>query len=237
MPSVSGVEAGHRQEGVGEAAVAGEPGGGVGGEHPAACAAPRPCRRGRSRRAGASPRARRRRPAPASPRTMRTTSRRACTSRPAVASSSSSRRGPVQQRAGDLGAALLAAGQPRDPAAHAARRGRPARATSAARVRASARGQAVQRRVVGEVLRDRQVGVERPALEHHAHLGERRPGRAAQVVAEDLDAAGDVVVEPGDQREQRGLAGAVHPEQRHELARAPRSATRRRAPSPARRRG
>ena len=49
-------------------------------------------------------------------------------------------------------------------------------------------------------------------------LGQRRPGRAAQVVAADLDPARDVVVEPGDQREERGLAGAVDPEQRDELA-------------------
>ena len=47
-------------------------------------------------------------------------------------------------------------------------------ATSAARVRASARGQAVQRGMIGEVLRHRQVGVERPALEDDAHLRQRR---------------------------------------------------------------
>ena len=52
--------------------------------------------------------------------------------------------------------------------------------------------------MVGEVLADRQVGVERAALEHHADLGKRRPGLAAKVVPADLDTARDVVVEARD---------------------------------------
>ena len=84
--------------------------------------------------------------------------------------------------------------------------------------------------VVGEVLAHRQVGVERAGLEHDAELGERQRRRAVEIVPEDADAPLRLRVEPGDEREQGGLAGAVGPEQRHEAALRHGRARRRRAP-------
>ena len=63
-----------------------------------------------------------------------------------------------------------------------------------------------------------EVGVEAAALEHHTQLPQGRRRLPPHVVAENADLAGDVVVEPGDQGEQRRLAGAVRPEQHHEGA-------------------
>jgi hypothetical protein len=67
----------------------------------------------------------------------------------------------------------------------------------------------VQRRVVAQILPGREVGVQRALLEHHAHQRQRPPGFLRQVAAEHPDVARLGAVEPGDQREQRGLAGAV----------------------------
>ena len=123
----------------------------------------------------------------------------------------------MQQRAGDLDAARLAAGQVAHLLARAVGEpddlqrplGAPARLAAA---------DAVQRAVIEQVLPQRQIEIERAALEHDAEPLQRRRGAAADVVAEDADLAGDVVVEPGDQREQRRLAGAVEAQQHDEAA-------------------
>ena len=92
----------------------------------------------------------------------------------------------VQQRARDLDAPHLAAGEvahlvvravgKRDPRQHlvgaGARRARP---------------DAVQRGVIGEVLRDREIEIERARLEHDAELAQRRARLALHVMAEDAD--------------------------------------------------
>ena len=69
-----------------------------------------------------------------------------------------------------------------------------------------------------EVAAHREVEVERELLEHHADLRQRRAGLVTQVEAADLDASGIGREEPGDQLEERRLAGAVGPQQGHELA-------------------
>ena len=93
---------------------------------------------------------------------------------------------------------------------------------------------ALQRGVIGEVLRQRQIAVETAALEHDAELPQRRRGVPAHVVAEDADLAADIVVEARRQGEQRRLAGAVRPEQHDEARRAAPRARRRTAPVPRR---
>ena len=72
--------------------------------------------------------------------------------------------------------------------------------------------------MIGEVLQQRQIGIEAAALEHDAELPQSRRRAAPDVVAQDADLAADVVVEARDQREQRRLAGAVRPEQHDEAA-------------------
>ena len=67
--------------------------------------------------------------------------------------------------------------------------------------------------MVGEVLVDAEVEVERARLEDDAEPPQRLARRAADVVAEDADRAVARVVEMADQREQRRLAGAVEAEQ------------------------
>ncbi len=76
----------------------------------------------------------------------------------------------------------------------------------------------VQCRMIGEILQQRQIGVEAAALEHDAKLAQSRRRVAAYVVADDADLAADIVVEARCQSKQRRLAGAVRPEQRHEAA-------------------
>src|SRR6185312_10799203 len=63
-----------------------------------------------------------------------------------------------------------------------------------------------------------EIEVERRLLEHGADAGQRLRRLLLDLEAEDADRAAAVIVEPRDQREQRGLAGAVQPEQRHALA-------------------
>ena len=86
------------------------------------------------------------------------------------------------------------------------------RSISAARQRAQRRAQRK-----GQVLAHRQVRVERILLEHHRHVALRR-GLAHHVAAADGDAARVRRLEPGDQPQRRGLAGAGRPEQHHEGA-------------------
>ena len=145
-------------------------------------------------------------------RTSACSSARARRSRPAVASSRSRSSGRCRS------ARAISARRCWPPesafAFTAARSARPTSAsTSAIRARAVPPADPVQRRVVGEVLPEREVAVERPALEHHADAGERLAGLAARVETRDLDPAGGAVVEPGDEREERGLAGAVDAEE------------------------
>src|SRR5690606_28794816 len=79
-----------------------------------------------------------------------------------------------------------------------------------------AAAEAVQGRMVEQVLLQREVGIQRLRLEHDAEPLQRRARRAPHVMAENADLARDVVVEACDQREQRGLAGAVEAEQHRE---------------------
>jgi len=75
---------------------------------------------------------------------------------------------------------------------------------------------AVQRCMIGEVLRDRQIKVERARLEYDAEQTQRRTRLAPHIMTKDADASGADRIEPGDQREQRALAGAIQPKQRDE---------------------
>ena len=71
---------------------------------------------------------------------------------------------------------------------------------------------------IEQVLHDRQFEIDGALLEHHPEPAQRLRGPVADLDAEDPDGAGAVVVEPGDQAEQRGLAGAVLAEQHREAA-------------------
>ena len=123
----------------------------------------------------------------------------------------------MQQRAGDLDAARLAAGKVAHllarPVGEADELQRPLGAL--ARL---ATANAVQRAVIEQVLPQRQIEIQRPALKDDAEALQRRRGAAPDVVTEYADLAGDVVVEAGDQREQRRLAGAVEAQQHDEAA-------------------
>ena len=122
---------------------------------------------------------------------------------------------PVQQRARDLDPPHLAARQfaHRVPGAvgqfDLLQRGERALPRLAA-------ADAVQRGVIQQILHDREIEIERARLEHHAQQAQRLAGLARHAMAEHVDRAVSRVVEPRDQREQRGLAGAVQPEQRGE---------------------
>ena len=94
--------------------------------------------------------------------------------------------------------------------------------TSPLRKRASRRRDAVQGGVIEQVLRHREIEIERARLEHDAEQPQRFARRAADVMAEDADAAGLDAEQPRDQREQRALSGAVQPEQRGKTRRAQR---------------
>ena len=107
------------------------------------------------------------------------------------------------------------------PPRRPARPDRPAASTSRARAARLAAADAVQGRVIEQVLLHRQVEVERARLEHDAEPPQRLARRARDVVALDRDAAVARVEQPGDQREQRRLARAVQPEQRREATAAP----------------
>ena len=141
--------------------------------------------------------------------------RATCTSSPVVASSSSSRSGRFNS------ARAISARRCWPPDSAATRTpALSARSTSAStsvlRSRAARPVDPVQRRVIGQVLRHGQIGVERPGLEHHPKPGQRLARGAAQIMAGHLDGAAGIVVKPGDQRKQRGLACTVHPEKCHE---------------------
>ena len=74
-------------------------------------------------------------------------------------------------------------------------------------------GDAVQRRVIQQVLPDRNIDIERTGLKHDAELAQGRARLASDFVAENADLARSYRVEPRDQREHRRLAGAVQSQQ------------------------
>lgn len=67
---------------------------------------------------------------------------------------------------------------------------------------ALAPGQAMQRRVIAQVLLDAEVQVEGALLKHHAQLPERRAWRSGQRAATDADVTVLHVIEPGEQGDQ-----------------------------------
>jgi hypothetical protein len=119
---------------------------------------------------------------------------------------------PVKQRPGDLNPALLAAGEIADLLAGAVGEPR-ALQLDPGTLAPEPGGQPVEAGVIGEVLADGKLQVERARLEHDAEPAQRLGRLAADVIAEHGDAAGATVVEPGDQRKQRRLARAVQAEQ------------------------
>src|SRR5262245_36592062 len=122
---------------------------------------------------------------------------------------------PVQQRAGDLDAPHLSAGQVTHLVAGAIGE-RDAGEHVIGALAAVALADAVQRGMVGQVLDHRQIEIERAGLEHHADQAQRLARRAFDVVPEDADATALHAVEAGHQREQRALARAVEAEQHRE---------------------
>ncbi len=80
-------------------------------------------------------------------------------------------------------------------------------------------GQAAGRRAQRkrEIVKDAQVRIERVLLEHERHVAQRR--RLVRCIAvADHDRAGIGLFEPGDQPQQRRLAGAGRSQQHDELA-------------------
>ena len=76
-----------------------------------------------------------------------------------------------------------------------------------------ARPDPMQRRVIDEILLDREVEVERARLEHDADQPQRRARRGGNVVAEDADGTALDGIEARDEGKQRALAGAVEAEE------------------------
>ena len=79
-------------------------------------------------------------------------------------------------------------------------------------------GKPVQRSMIGEILAQTQVEIERSALEHHAELGQRHRGGALEIMPEDANAAAAARVKARDDREEGRLAGAVRSEESDEAA-------------------
>ena len=123
----------------------------------------------------------------------------------------------MQQRAGDLDAPCLSARKVAHLLAGAVGEADELQSTLRA-LAGFATANAVQRAVIEQVLPQRQVEIQRPALKHDAEALQRCRGAAPDVVPENADLAGDVVVEAGDQREQRRLAGAVEAQEHDEAA-------------------
>ena len=122
---------------------------------------------------------------------------------------------PVQQRACDLDPAHLSARQPAHRLLGAVRQIDLLQCGERALPRL-ATADAVQRGVIEQVLHHRQIEIERARLEHHAQQAQCPARLARHTMTQHLDRAVPRVVEPRDQREQRGLAGAVQAEQRGE---------------------
>src|SRR3954453_12680872 len=124
----------------------------------------------------------------------------------------------VQQRAGDFQASHLAAGEVAHLAAGAVGKA-DARQHLAAACAGIAPGDAVQSGVIQQVLRHREVEIERARLKHHAEQPQCFAGRARDVMAENADMATLNSEQPRDQRKQCAFAGAVQAEQRRETCR------------------
>src|SRR5438105_2785643 len=69
----------------------------------------------------------------------------------------------------------------------------------------------VQRCVIEQVLRQRQIEIERARLEYDAEQPQRLARRAADIVPENADTAGLDAEQPRHKREQRALARAIEP--------------------------
>ena len=115
---------------------------------------------------------------------------------------------PVQERPRDLDPPHLTAGKEPHLVAgsvsetHAAKLDRP----SLARL---TRADAVQCAVIGKILRDAEVGIERALLKHHAEPRESRAALTGDVAPENAHHARSADVKMCDHREQRALAGAI----------------------------
>src|SRR5258706_14850626 len=124
----------------------------------------------------------------------------------------------MQQRARDFKPPHLAAGEVADLAGSAVGKADAREPLTGAHARL-APVDAVQGGMIQQVLRDREIEVERARLEHHATEPVRFAGLKADVVAEDADASGLDAEQPRHQREQRAFAGTVEAKQRREACR------------------
>ena len=115
-------------------------------------------------------------------------SARALMSSPAVGSSSSRSFGRCKQRPRDFETPHLSAGELARLVARAVGETDPFKQRSLARDTFAAR-ETLQGAVIGEVLRDREIEVERALLEYHAEPRKRRAALARDIVAKDADAA------------------------------------------------
>src|SRR4051812_41632945 len=77
------------------------------------------------------------------------------------------------------------------------------------------RADPVQRRVVAQVLHDREIEIERPRLEYDAELAQRSAGLAFHIMAEYADATRENRIEPRDQGEERAFPRTIEAEQSH----------------------
>src|SRR4051812_28630075 len=119
----------------------------------------------------------------------------------------------MQQGARDLDAAHLAAGQVADLVVRPVRKRDPRQHLVGAAA-GIARTDAVQCRVVGEVLQHRQVEIERTRLEYDAKQPQRLTGLTHHIMTEQTDASGLDREQAGHQRKQRALSGPVQPKER-----------------------
>ena len=118
----------------------------------------------------------------------------------------------VQQRPRDFQPSHLAAGEIAHLAAGAVGKAE-ARQHLAAAFAGIAPGDAVQGGMIQQVLRHREVEIERARLKHHAEQPQRLARRLRDVMAENTDMAALDAEQPRDQRKQGALAGAVQAQQ------------------------
>ena len=123
--------------------------------------------------------------------------------------------GAMQHGAGDLDTPGLAAGQIAHLLVAAVSEAHERQCFASADLGLAA-ADAMQRGVVQQVLRQREIGIEGFGLEDDTEALQGRTRLAAHVVAQNVNLAGDVVVETGHEREQRRLAGAVEAQQNAE---------------------
>ena len=138
-------------------------------------------------------------------------------SSPMVGSSRRSNFGLCKRDARDLDAAAMTAVQRAHPLADALRHVERLERRQHALVGVFAL-QSSERREIAQILLDREIEIERRLLEHDAERAERLRTPFGGRLAANLDTAFGRVEQPGDEREQRRLAGAVRPEQRRDLA-------------------